>query len=218
MKERPMPFTGENVVAILEDRKTMTRRTRGLDTINKDPDNFVCLGSDFSEAERLAFCIPGLLYFKFKSKDNTKLYHSKKNVTYSIDTLYIKCPYGIVGDLLWVRETYAILYPDKPVNPLYYKADGVEEDVKWKSSMFMPRWASRINLENTTIRCERLQDISYEDIIEEGFSVKSTLPTAEGTTGEVARKWYQKLWDSINGKKHSWESNPFVWVIKFKKL
>lgn len=136
-----------------------------------------------------------------------------------------KCPYGIPGDRLWVRETWA----QDSARIIHFQADGAERppdeyltngtpiQTKWQSPIFMPRWASRITLEITDIRAEKLQKITYEDILAEGWDVKTSLPITNGTAGEDARAWYRELWDSLNGKKYLWASNPWVWVIKFKR-
>jgi hypothetical protein len=112
--------------------------------------------------------------------------------------------------------------------PLMYKADGHwDEDVeergfRWLTPIFMPRWASRITLEVAGIRVERLQDIDMTDVEDEGVDVVSKLPLfvkpgkAEDIAKFVAHNEFKKLWDSINGKKHPWESNPWVWVVEFE--
>uniref|UniRef100_A0A6M3JXS7 ASCH domain-containing protein n=1 Tax=viral metagenome TaxID=1070528 RepID=A0A6M3JXS7_9ZZZZ len=165
-----------------------------------------------------------------------------------------KCPYGVPGDRLWVRETWAHCQPildiKKPDGRLIteisdgyaeYKADGFDsiQDLKehvrlvagheiivngdkWKPSIFMPRWASRITLEVTGIRVERVQDISEKDAREEGVSQK-TLRLKSITSGTWAdipcyKAGFKDLWDSINGKKYPWVSNPWVWVISFRKI
>jgi len=121
-----------------------------------------------------------------------------------------KCPYGKAGDRLWVRETF-LSYLERT----FYRATD-EGDLldslfqtgkpKWKPSIFMPRSHSRIDLEVTGIRVERLNDISEEDAIAEG--IKNHLPTPKDA--------YQDLWDSINGETAPWDSNPWVWVVEFK--
>jgi len=113
-----------------------------------------------------------------------------------------KCPYGQPGDRLWVRETFAesrsgVIYRAAPMFD-----DCEEGDVswKWKPSIHMPRWASRITLEITAVRVERLQDISEEDAKREGFP-------------DVVH--FYELWTILNGKE-SWRANPWVWVVEFK--
>jgi hypothetical protein len=162
---------------------------------------------------------------------------------------------GIVGDRLWVRETWQIQQVDKiwDADGLYqhvcidYPAsEGIEFNRKWykvrgskelsraegkegrainKPSIFMPRWASRITLEITNIRVERLQDITEQDAKAEGvtsFYAPSDPPQFDNSYGIIndvfvsARECFEELWDIINGKRASWESNPWVWVIEFK--
>ncbi len=115
---------------------------------------------------------------------------------------------SIPGDRLWVRETFQVV----PPNTIFYKADKQNTATKgWIPSIFMPRWASRITLEITNIRVERLQEITEEDARAEGCGFSGP--------GSSTPRWnFQQVWGSINGKKHPWESNPFIWVISFKRM
>jgi len=88
------------------------------------------------------------------------------------------------------------------------------ESPKWRSSIHMPRWASRISLEVTNVRVERLQEISEEDVKSEGTDWERYAPGPDWPIQNA----YAILWDSINAKKHPWDSNPLVWVLEFKKL
>lgn len=125
------------------------------------------------------------------------------------------CPYGKPGDLLWVRESFYIQdwlnLTLKEPQPLYYAVDCRSEEVedyKKIPSIFMPRWASRITLEIKGIRVERLQAICHGDAFDEGCPDHNWLP----------RLWFKKAWDKINVKRgYGWDTNPFVWVIIFKK-
>jgi hypothetical protein len=125
----------------------------------------------------------------------------------------IRCPYGPPGDRLWVRETF--LVPDQRAStfsPWVYAADYGEQErpqTRWKPSIHMPRAASRITLEVTGVRVERLQDISRGDAMDEGC------PFPNMAQGDDPRKWYADLWKTINGD-GSWDANPFVWVVVFK--
>jgi hypothetical protein len=120
------------------------------------------------------------------------------------------CPYGHPGDRLWVRETW------RPVNEVHadYAADYNASDLgslgPWKPSIHMPRWASRITLEIVSVRVERLQDISEGDAIAEGVGGDVTV------TPCFSVDRYRELWESINGP-GSWEANPWVWVVEFKR-
>lgn len=234
MKERPILFSGPMVRAILEDRKTKTRRLPGLEEINSYPGSLVgisarpdILGREFGYQ---GLC-PNDYYIAEKYKrdyrDNPGIYHwfigsQGKN---TLDVIPVKCPYGGVGDRLWVRETWAtpgnydhikpseltkslwfeIIYRANERYPLYYH---------WRPSIFMPRWASRILLEVISVRVERLQDITDDDAKAEGMTAWHD--TANGT---VYRPEFELLWQSINGKTsgHSWNDNPWVWVIEFRK-
>lgn len=183
--ERPILFSGPMVNAILEDRKTQTRRIM---------------------------------------KENTD-----------------GCPYGIPGDRLWVRESWAPLSNFDPAELGYlYRADyhkGLEKkdgDQKWKPSIHMPRAASRITLEITGLKVERLQDISSADCIAEGIESDVFDQTigfrnylekndffvhwADGKDfDDAAKESYQSLWNTINGP-DSWAQNPWVWAIQFKRI
>jgi len=135
------------------------------------------------------------------------------------------CPYGSTGHLLWVRETFA-KYPDGFV----YKADfpddgfgsgivnlrtGENYQIVWKPSIFMPRMASRITLEITEIRIERLNTISESDAVAEGCQAW----VENGQVTDTAVSDYAHLWDEINLERgYSWESNPYVWVVSFQPM
>ncbi|MFN9031564.1 MAG: hypothetical protein ACK5XM_15445 [Betaproteobacteria bacterium] len=132
------------------------------------------------------------------------------------------CPYGQVGDRLWVRETWAVPHSCDHLKPseiptgtrVHYAADGALGGLLKRPSMFMPRWASRITLEITGVRVERLQDISEADAKAEGCS-KPT-PVCEDDDCSY-RADYERLWESINGP-GSWAANPWVWVLEFKQV
>jgi hypothetical protein len=128
------------------------------------------------------------------------------------------CPHGQVGDQLWVRETFCDA-TDGLHGRVLYRATG-DTACKWKPSIFMPRAASRITLEITSVRVERLQDISETDALEEGI-----VSAGDGNGFQLAdtthysndqRESYASLWESLNGE-GSWDLNPWVWVIEFKK-
>ena len=121
------------------------------------------------------------------------------------------CPYGQVGDRLWVRESFYTESGD-----IWYKADGQTAPmfIKWKPSLFMPRWASRITLEITEVRVERLQEISDGDCQAEGCQYPQWRGSHTSWKGA-----YKALWDSLNAKRgYGWEVNPWVWVISFDAM
>jgi hypothetical protein len=122
-----------------------------------------------------------------------------------------ECKYGKSGDRLWVRETWQeVSWP--PTGPRFvYKADGDASPDRWRPSIHMPRWASRITLEVESVRVERLQECSEADAKAEGCS-----PLGDDTS-QAYRLGYMHLWGQINGP-GSWEANPWVWVITFKRI
>jgi hypothetical protein len=149
---------------------------------------------------------------------------------------YVACPYGVAGDRLWVRETFARCHPgllqklDPDLDSAHwfnlYRADGVTSNYiadygnQWTPSIHMPRWASRLTLEITKVRVERLQDISEEDAKAEGISLRddSMLYEPGGEHGTLtAAQAYANLWDSLYGK-GAWEKNPWVLVIEFRRI
>lgn len=191
-KERPILFSGEMVRAILDGRKTMTRR------VHKLPSGFVWADESKGEVE---------------PKKNAGIGES-----YSIDQFH--SPYGNVGDRLWVRETWVQPECERGQCPVYYRADAravsiLGEGQKWRPSIFMPRWASRILLEITAVHIERLMDISEADAKAEGVR-----PLYFGNNPqEFFTDSFQQLWDSINASRgFRFDSNPWVWVIEFKRV
>lgn len=189
MKERPILFSAPMVRAILNGTKTQTRRVAKL-TANGH----------------------------VKEPGGNRRWH-----TADFDAR-LACPYGQPGDRLWVRETWA---RDSEDDALFYRADvgsGNEADdwqrniydgangYCWRPSIHMPRAASRIMLEVTGVRVERLRGISDADCLDEGI-----YPTATGLYPGSPKAAYQKLWESINGP-GSWDANPLVWVVEFKRV
>jgi len=213
MKEYPILFSGEMVQAILDGRKTQTRRVIKLQT---------------GKAAGIGECHYSLSRHAYSNEDG------------SCTCQPVKSPYGQPGDRLWVREKFAVVHGEgeKPTKDDYliYATDasqsvGVIDFVKaWRPSIFMPRVYSRITLEVASVRVERLQDISDEDARKEGVqdichcgdyievhgyhSGHSPTPM----DGYAANE-FSILWDSINTKRgYPWESNPWVWCISFKKI
>ena len=235
MKERGMIFNGEMVRAILDGRKTQTRRIMAPQPAN--------------DIERCIFPNPEVIGWK-----------SSRRHKHGSTTAHF-CHYGKPGDRIWVRETWGVVshsfsddglmidwVPDRPATAIHempfgngyysgyaiYAADGDftwgdddgYEDGRscWKPSIHMPRAASRILLEITDVRVERLNAISEEDATAEGVPpAGSLLPDYPGTfltpkgdfaTAKVA---FQRLWESIYGEE-SWKANGWVWVISFKRV
>jgi hypothetical protein len=128
-------------------------------------------------------------------------------------------PYGAVGDRLWVRETFC----DTGCMRAVYRASTKEENWKWrkwKPSIFMPRWASRITLEITGVRIERVREISEADAWAEGYEVHWRERRKDENSGRPAPVgWFAALWNSINASRgYPWSKNPPVWVISFRRI
>lgn len=216
MKERPILFSGAMVRAILEGRKTQTRR------VVKQLSGFGNV-TDFQPTKT-----PG---FDWMFRNVRKLWNDLTH-----NRVLSACPYGQAGDRLWVRETFCVGYEYEPGKFAALPFDGCEKTRKafyratdddapneptrpWKPSIHMPRWASRITLEIVSVRVERLQNISHADARAEG----APMPTTEmGLTHGEQGDWrgsYRLLWDSINHKRgFGWDVNPWVWVIEFKRV
>ncbi len=218
ISERPILFSAPMVQAILNGRKTQTRRilksrwfkiSEDSGHLRFDPD------SDSDNGRSLAGCGP------FDPKNLESQRHA---CSFN--------PYGQAGDRLWVRETWrelgSVQRADGKIGVgtnfyrnLIYRADGHEYDGPWRPSIYMPRKASRITLEIINIRVEQLQEITREDAAAEGMSfLDSSTGRHQMCDGESAAQYmFQTRWDSLNAKRgYSWESNPWVWVIEFKKL
>ena len=198
MKTRPILFSAPMVRAILNGTKTQTRR---------------------AVKDRHIDAAPPACFFQW---------------------LRERCPYGQPGDRLWVRETWQVVDgserarrivtdPSPSRGWIEYAATvhpGHEPPPRWRPSIYMPRWASRILLEITAARVERLQDISGEDAVAEGiardgdgyerFHVDPDAPLGQSFTRNPVLA-YRGLWEKINGV-GTWDANPLVWVIEFKRV
>lgn len=214
MKERPILFSGPMVRAILEGRKNMTRRV---------------------------------------IKPQPKVFNGRaggRDIGWPLDNhgRLLACPYGQPGDQLWVRETWcslkevgfsvdpkAIAYRASTGQTLKWRdeedRDEGEETPRWKPSIFMPRWASRILLEVVSARVERVQDISEADAKAEGAEAKRWGDLKQIPTSLLMRfgrnlpidplyvYGFGELWDSINSARgYGWDVNPWVWVVEFKRI
>ena len=198
MKERPILFNAQMVRAILSGSKTQTRR------IVKPQPNAVHDGEPY-------WYIGGYRVWGYRPAAAVPLRAGGNP---------LPCPYGQVGDRLWVRETWARnenqLSDTRMDTSIVYRADTEQRaldnggEKPWRPSIHMPRWACRINLQITDVRIERVQDISRGDAMAEGC------PFANMAAGPDPREWYAELWKQINGAA-SWEPNHWVWVVSFKK-
>ncbi|MDA4663936.1 hypothetical protein NY608_18840 [Enterobacter hormaechei] len=201
MTERGMIFNGEMVRAILDGQKTQTRRIMQV-----QPDT-----PEFGLRRIIESSIANEIGMYFWSQEDARGIKARSKQFF--------CPFGDVGDRIWVRETWAeagasapdlILYrANYPAHvPTHYENVPPAEDVRWTPSIHMPRWASRILLEITDVRGDQLNDISEEDARSEGIS---------GSSARDVKEAYAALWRSIYGS-DSWRANPWVWVIEFKRI
>lgn len=221
MKERGIIFNADMVRAILDGRKTQTRRiVKSVPTTH-----------DFHGWVMSSTC----------AKDEGKAVWAIGDSPLLKDPIRLNCPLGKIGDRLWVRETWqGPLVDYENANKLYkdpepfqtikncvYKADGdacpeyfdADDNLRygWKSSAQMPRWASRMLLEITDVRVERLQSISGEDAKAEGFD--NSQSDAANSIGwfEKPIRAFRRAWENIYGA-DGWDSNPWVWVIEFRRV
>ncbi|MFB4877818.1 hypothetical protein ACE3LA_17110 [Enterobacter hormaechei subsp. xiangfangensis] len=207
MKERGMIFNGEMVRAILDGRKTQTRRLMKV----QPSDGFHPTHNGYDLDLNAHWYTPGVV------DKNGYLQPAKKDVFGVADENEgYTCPFGAVGDRIWVRETFCPV-PDNEepagCSAILYAADGNGPYGKWVPSIHMPRWASRLTLEITCVRVERLRDLSEDDAKSEGI----TPPSGGVLPGWEYRINFRDLWMSIYGS-DNWEANPWVWVIEFKRI
>ena len=219
-RERPILFSGPMVRAILTGRKTVTRRVMKIR---------LAPGQRPDEEGWEQGLDPDLDLWFGCATDGT--------------TLIERCPYGAPGDRLWVKETHALLpkpdlrlhgntkralRPDEltPVYAASFNPDSPRP--RWRPSIHMPRWASRLTLDVVSVGVERLHDITNAEIAAEGVIADrgprgEFLSALRGPTGgtifETARALWQHGWDSINGKRPScaWKDNPWVWRVEFRR-
>lgn len=249
MRERPILFSGPMVRAILDGRKTQTRRVIAGNPVDVTP---------------------------FRGRDGEPTGEFGLHSSPRVISKHVRCPYGVPGDQLWVRESFwakhdtdsdgystidcgpcldigaehhpGIQYVATPENPEcptepgdWWEAppedwDGASDylgkgEMVWlpwtkpfskHPSIHMPRWASRLSLEITEVRVERLQDIDGDDVLSEGFRVDGA-PIIRGARVHSTPKLIEGFaagWDQINGKRPgaSWAANPWVWVVGFRRL
>lgn len=202
-RERPVIFSGESVRAILDGRKTQTRRV-----VRPQPEGELDAPHGFAFAAR-GLTLPCL----------TQLDAWGNEIG-----IRASCRLGGVGQRLWVRETFChvedrILYRAEEADALERPHSGVV----WVNPIFMPRWASRLTLLIADVRVERLQEITAEGCLKEGISVDDARPGFDvdidgAFFGGFLRERFRAGWDAINGKRgYSWDTNPWVFVISFKR-
>lgn len=198
MKERPILFSGAMVKAILEGKKTQTRRVikpqpASVWTEARMDNGVACFGAPWVKGIHV-----------------------------------MNCPYGRPGDRLWVRETWGLSaaipmgFQRSAIDAhgvsldrgdLAYRADEPSGRWCWRPSIHMPRWASRLTLEIADVRVERLQAITKADALAEGIHPSDKPHVSE-------RVMFQALWDTINGTRPgcAWADDPWVWVVSFQRV
>lgn len=207
MSSHPIIMSAESVRAILAGRKTQTRRV-----------------------------------MRFNASGRVKAPGALRNWHLDDPLCFLACPYGKPGDTLWVKETWKP-HCEGPISEEFplgtcvkYRADGAcvkpttwtheqgawcemnEESPRWRSPLFMPRWASRVTLQILSVRAERVQDIPEGDAACEGVTCGGC-ESGEHKPCEPLRSKYAAAWDTLNAKRgFPWASNPWVWVIEFKRV
>ena len=235
VRERPILFSGEMVRAILDGRKSQTRRVLGVQPLE------ILLPRDrrtksFNAVTRV---VDGRrAWFGLTHRDE-KFDSLNRGVVFY-------CKYGEVGDRLWVREKCRLEWIEEDdVYWIRYAADdyldeppdvegltawcerakwaaGIEpgqEVTPWRLSIHMPRWASRLTLEITEVRVQRVQEIGAPDLDAEGITCRHCRNHGSRESGCTCRALYQALWGSLNGKRgYGWDANPWVWAISFRRV
>lgn len=191
-RERPILFASSMVRAILSGAKTQTRRP-----VKPQPDGQPALCSDGK------WCVDG--------------------------GLWLGSAPAAVGDTLWARETWRrqteweeVYYPNggidvQPVTKAHYRADATDGDAAghvWTPSIHMPRWASRITLEVTDVRAERLLDVTEADAVAEGLTVLDAIRRKVPTVRDA----FSLLWDDLYADSLPWSGSPWVWAITFRRV
>ena len=233
MKERPILFSSSMVRALLAGKKTQTRRL-----VKSQPMMGMVAGRPDLGT--------GWIWQNGKARFNNPC--DEKELADAMATHKGVCPYGVPGDRLWVKETWRTAADldayspttiaqrcldagyERPWAPMRYEADGHHiahdgwtAEGKTRVSIHMPRWASRITLAVKAVRVERLNDISEEDARAEGVRWQNAAIVVRD--GEIqsemsgtCRGAFACLWDSINGDRAPFASNPWVWVVSFERV
>lgn len=230
MKERPIIFTGQLVRAILDGSKTQTRRV--VKFRDEGPvTQLTCHDRPYVGSKRED------VWWNADHEVEVGIYVEQD----------IHCPYGVPGDRLWVKETWQACAADGTPFPKDFPSlrDGAgvycayrastgdkgfglyDKMPSWRSARYMFRWASRITLELTDVRVERVQEISEEDARAEGIMAVSDemkndacrQASYDGGASSGSRGYFSQLWNSINAKRgYGWDANPYVWVLGFKTI
>jgi hypothetical protein len=237
--ERPILFSDAMVQAILAGRKTQTRRlVRSMRTVRGESSAFT------TDRNLEPVVVNGTPWLTEGPAEADRIDERGRTLLTS--------PYGLPGDRLWVREAWAPAdrsvfgqsYDCDPPQSIIYRANGVAlihrvgeppveacppqnytpSDGRWRPSIYMPRWASRLTLEVVSVRVERLQQITPEDILAEGVAGDKWSRLAierDGLTAGLCAQLQQlwiRLWNSINGDRAPWASNPWVWRVEFRRV
>lgn len=193
VKSRGIIFSGEMVKELLAGRKTMTRRIVKPQPFEHGRDGLVSPGWGWDISPKC----------KLQAWDAEKIGRPMSDY----------CPYGIVGDRLWVRETWCRENQNQPacyrVSCVCEQNEKSHECLKWRSPIHMPRWASRITLEITGVKVERLHAITEQDAIAEGIGCP--------VTRDCKVPKFRELWEKMHGD-GSWDRNDWIWVLSFKRI
>lgn len=228
MNEKPILFSGPMIRALLSGAKTQTRRI-----ITPQPTTFASFGGKLVDT--------GAWDWRCRNQSR-KCLGTTWDIL--LREMLAYCPFGSVGTRLWVRETWQysgwtdngepwiryaadnsqrLIQPDEDLSetwadlsdPANTKIDGKAADRRWRPSIFMPRWASRITLEVTGIRVERVCDTSERDATAEGVEIIASVD--HGSTNPIAA--FRALWDSINGKRgYGCDTNCWVWCVSLRRI
>jgi hypothetical protein len=221
MKERPILFSAPMVRALLAGTKTQTRRVMPHQPQEILPGYAPKVYWPARDRHMTHGDPDGAAYLQFERPGDYDGAHVMRG------GFGFRCRYGQPGDRLWVREAWRPVHGGYPDQGARYRADFDRDQTVWRPSIHMPRWASRITLEVTRVRVERLQDISEADAVAEGVrpdrrclpdddaAAFSRIGKVRGNSFPIAR--YAALWESINGP-GSWDANPWVWVVEFKRV
>lgn len=221
MTDRPIPFSTEMVRRVHDGNKTQTRRLVRMDGIDwlggaaddrDDPDLWGQEGPDG------IWHVLGRGYYDTRHGGNRS----------------VRCPYGLPGDLLYIKEAFFLPVSKDKLRPsecvgasVSYQAAGIQEEHRhrwgrYRHARFMPKFAARIWMEVVSVRVERLQDITEDDARAEGITNGGCLNCGEDepcgcdSPAPDARDTFCRLWNTINAKRAPWDSNPWVWVIEFR--
>lgn len=224
--ERPILFSASMIRAIIAGQKTVTRRVVNVDRLKVHVPEFIAAEMAFVFGDTSVK--PGTYPATMNAHGAVSVLRDGRSIGVKPGEFQWVSPYGTPGEALWLRETWRTATLPDGLNGIRFRADDTfvpiantleasvlwghaQRGAAWRPSIFMPRWASRLSLRVADVRVERLQDITEEDARAEGVTPLqmdggSCLPRFEG------------LWDTINGKRAPWASNPWVWRVAFERV